>query len=68
MYCKCGSIDEARDAFQEILEKDVVSWNTMIHGYARHGFGEEALTVFELMKTTGIRPDDATMVWFDLLF
>ncbi|KAI9384352.1 hypothetical protein POPTR_012G048800v4 [Populus trichocarpa] len=62
MYCKCGSIDEARDAFQEILEKDVVSWNTMIHGYARHGFGEEALTVFELMKTTGIRPDDATMV------
>jgi pentatricopeptide repeat protein len=40
----------------------------MIHGYARHGFGEEALTVFELMKTTGTRPDDATMVWFDLLF
>ncbi|KAJ6765007.1 hypothetical protein OIU74_023811 [Salix koriyanagi] len=68
MYCKCGSIDEARDAFQEILEKDVVSWNTMIHGYARHGFGAEALIVFELMKTAGIRPDDATMVCFDLLF
>ncbi|KAJ8753653.1 hypothetical protein K2173_026329 [Erythroxylum novogranatense] len=62
MYCKCGSIDEARDAFQEIAHKDVVSWNTIIYGYARHGFGEEALAVFESMKTSGIRPDATTMV------
>ncbi|CAL1404623.1 unnamed protein product [Linum trigynum] len=62
MYCKCGSIDEARDAFGEIAERDVVSWNTMIHGYARHGFGEEALSIFESMKIEGIRPDEATMV------
>ncbi|CAI0452199.1 unnamed protein product [Linum tenue] len=62
MYCKCGSIDEARDAFREIAERDVVSWNTMIHGYARHGFGQEALSIFESMKIEGIRPDEATMV------
>ncbi|CAN0858086.1 Pentatricopeptide repeat-containing protein At4g02750 [Linum grandiflorum] len=62
MYCKCGSIDEARDAFHEIAERDVVSWNTMIHGYARHGFGKEALSLFESMKTEDIRPDEVTMV------
>ncbi|KAK4567549.1 hypothetical protein RGQ29_003355 [Quercus rubra] len=62
MYCKCGSIDEAYDIFEEISEKDVVSWNTMIAGYARHGFGKEAMTVFESMKTAGIKPDDVTMV------
>ncbi|XP_010533968.1 PREDICTED: pentatricopeptide repeat-containing protein At4g02750 [Tarenaya hassleriana] len=62
MYCKCGSIEEAYDAFEEIAEKDVVSWNTMIAGYARHGFGEEALRVFESMKRQGLRPDDATLV------
>ncbi|KAK9996591.1 hypothetical protein SO802_021277 [Lithocarpus litseifolius] len=62
MYCKCGSIDEAYDIFEEISEKDVVSWNTMIAGYARHGFGKEAMTVFESMKTVGIKPDDVTMV------
>ncbi|KAG6675827.1 hypothetical protein I3842_15G124400 [Carya illinoinensis] len=62
MYCKCGDIDEAYDVFEDIAEKDVVSWNTMIAGYARHGFGKEALRVFESMKTVGINPDDVTMV------
>lgn len=62
MYCKCGSIDEAHDAFQEISDKDLISWNTMIYGYARHGFGREALMVFESMKTMGLKPDGATMV------
>lgn len=62
MYCKCGSIDEASEAFKEMKEKDVVSWNTMIAGYARHGFGREALQIFDMMRTKHIRPDDATMV------
>ncbi|GKV23654.1 hypothetical protein SLEP1_g33358 [Rubroshorea leprosula] len=62
MYCKCGSIDEACTAFEEIAEKDVVSWNTMIAGYARHGFGKVALMIFESMKNAGFKPDDATMV------
>ncbi|KAM0945947.1 putative tetratricopeptide-like helical domain superfamily, DYW domain-containing protein [Dioscorea sansibarensis] len=62
MYCKCGSIDEAYGAFKQMPLKDVVSWNTMIAGYARHGFGQEALEVFDLMRTTGIKPDDITLV------
>lgn len=62
MYCKCGSIDEAYDVFKGISEKDVVSWNTIIAGYARHGFGKEALEVFESMKAVGSKPDDVTMV------
>lgn len=62
MYCRCGSIEEAFDVFEDITEKDIVSWNTMIAGYARHGFGKEALAVFESMKMT-IKPDDITLVW-----
>ncbi|XP_043703086.1 pentatricopeptide repeat-containing protein At4g02750 [Telopea speciosissima] len=62
MYCKCGSIDEAYDVFIEMPHKDVVTWNTMITGYAKHGYGREALKVFESMTMTGIRPDDVTMV------
>ncbi|XP_034672895.1 pentatricopeptide repeat-containing protein At4g02750 [Vitis riparia] len=62
MYCKCGSIDDAYIVFEGIEEKEVVSWNTMIAGYARHGFGKEALMLFESMKKTGILPDDVTMV------
>ncbi|KAK4486112.1 hypothetical protein RD792_008780 [Penstemon davidsonii] len=62
MYCRCGSIDEAYEVFNGIEDKDVVSWNTIIIGYARHGFGKEALEHFELMKQAGIRPDEVTMV------
>ncbi|GAB2301450.1 hypothetical protein Dimus_035473 [Dionaea muscipula] len=62
MYCKCGSIDEAALVFESIREKDIVSWNTMIAGYARHGFGNNALEVFQSMTIDGCRPDDATMV------
>ncbi|KAJ4960091.1 hypothetical protein NE237_020001 [Protea cynaroides] len=62
MYCKCGSIDEAYNVFIEMPDKDVVTWNTMITGYAKHGYGREALEVFESMKKTGIGPDDVTMV------
>ncbi|XP_058193003.1 pentatricopeptide repeat-containing protein At4g02750 [Rhododendron vialii] len=62
MYCRCGCIDEAYNVFEDISDKDVVSWNTMIAGYARHGFGKEALQVFESMKSAGIKPDDVTMV------
>nr|GMD12023.1 pentatricopeptide repeat-containing protein At4g02750 [Ipomoea batatas]GME11152.1 pentatricopeptide repeat-containing protein At4g02750 [Ipomoea batatas] len=62
MYCKCGSIGEALDVFKGIAEKDVVSWNTMIAGYARHGFGKEALEFFKMMKDFGIKPDDVTMI------
>ncbi|KAL3818624.1 hypothetical protein ACJIZ3_004529 [Penstemon smallii] len=62
MYCRCGSIDEAYEVFNGIEDKDVVSWNTIIIGYARHGFGKEALEHFDLMKQAGIQPDEVTMV------
>ncbi|KAK1361232.1 Pentatricopeptide repeat-containing protein [Heracleum sosnowskyi] len=62
MYCKCGSIDEAYDVFEDMADKDVVSWNTILAGYARHGFGEKALSIFNSMKAAGVKPDEVTMV------
>ncbi|XP_052168155.1 pentatricopeptide repeat-containing protein At4g02750 [Oryza glaberrima] len=62
MYFKCGNMEDARNAFEEMEERDVVSWNTMIAGYARHGFGKEALEIFDMMRTTSTKPDDITLV------
>ncbi|XP_020702151.1 pentatricopeptide repeat-containing protein At4g02750 [Dendrobium catenatum] len=62
MYFKCGNIDEAYKAYEEISQKDVVTWNTMIVGYARHGFGDKALESFDLMRTTEMKPDNVTLV------
>ncbi|XP_057792032.1 pentatricopeptide repeat-containing protein At4g02750-like [Salvia miltiorrhiza] len=62
MYCSCGNIKEAYDVFKRIDDKDVISWNTIINGYARHGYGQEALQHFDSMKQTSIQPDEITMV------
>jgi len=43
--------------FQEMPERNMVSWNAMIAGLARNGYCDEALKVFRQMKLTSARPD-----------
>ncbi|XP_059067251.1 pentatricopeptide repeat-containing protein At2g03880, mitochondrial-like [Cryptomeria japonica] len=57
MYAKCGSIGKARELFDKMSQRNVVSWNAMIVGYAQNGFCKDALKVFELMKHSGTYPD-----------
>ena len=67
IYCKCGSINEAYEIFEKIEDKNVISWTTLIVGYARHGLGQEALQLFESMKLASIKPNDITMVNFNYI-
>lgn len=62
MYCKCGSLDDARKVFDNIVDRDVVAWNSMIMGYAIHGYSEEALRLFDEMCGMGVKPSDVTFV------
>ncbi|XP_059068267.1 pentatricopeptide repeat-containing protein At4g13650-like [Cryptomeria japonica] len=57
MYAKCGSIDRARELFDRISKRDIISWNAMIAGYAQNGLCKDALKIFELMKNSGTFPD-----------
>ncbi|KAL5723992.1 hypothetical protein ACHQM5_007313 [Ranunculus cassubicifolius] len=62
MYCKCGELDDAGKLFCEMSHKDAVTWNSMISGYAQHGFGEIALQLFDEMMAKRIKPDRITFV------
>eukprot|EP01018_Ginkgo_biloba_P009788 Gb_07729 [translate_table: standard] len=62
MYAKCGSIGDARDVFENLPERTVVSWNALIIGYAMHGCGKECLQLFEQMQHSGIMPNHVTFV------
>jgi len=62
MYAKCGSLGNARKLFDRMPGHDVVSWTAMIAGYAMHGFGNEALQLFEQMRCSGMKPDHVTFV------
>ncbi|CDP09649.1 unnamed protein product [Coffea canephora] len=54
LYGKCGDVDGARQIFDEMVEKNDVSWNTIIaiSGYA--GCYREALDMFRLMVDEGV--------------
>lgn len=60
MYAKCGALGIAMDLFLEIPEKNVVSWNVIIGALALHGFGLEAIGIFQDMRADGIWPDKFT--------
>eukprot|EP01018_Ginkgo_biloba_P034142 Gb_28028 [translate_table: standard] len=62
MYAKCGSIEFARHLFDEMSDRNVVSWSAMIAGYGMHGRGEDALELFSLMQQADVKPDDVTFV------
>lgn len=62
MYAKCGSIEVARQLFDKMSKRDVISWNAMIAGYGMHGLGEDALAIFAQMQEAHMKPDNATFV------
>ncbi|WCJ34612.1 Pentatricopeptide repeat-containing protein At2g37320 [Euphorbia peplus] len=62
MYSKCGSAEDALYIFENMVIKDVVSWNSMISGYAHHGLALEAINLFEKMKKLRIKPDSITFL------
>ncbi|CAA3016442.1 pentatricopeptide repeat-containing At2g20540-like [Olea europaea subsp. europaea] len=62
MYVKCGQLDFADEVFDEMPNRDVVTWNAMISGYAMNGNGDCALEMFSQMQKVGVRPDDVTFI------
>ncbi|KAG8656262.1 hypothetical protein MANES_04G111400v8 [Manihot esculenta] len=62
MYMKCGSVEEGCRVFEKMAERDYVSWNAMIVGYAQNGYGMEALELFRNMLACGEKPDHVTMI------
>ena len=62
MYAKCGDIEAAFSVFESMPKKNLVSWNSIIGGYARHGLATRALEEFQRMIKSGVRPDEVTFV------
>eukprot|EP00250_Pteridium_aquilinum_P031438 c43613_g1_i1 orf=3-827(-) len=50
VYCKCGTLVEAHDVSDEMPERGVVSWTTLMAGYVDYGSCHEALKCFDQMR------------------
>ncbi|GMQ04494.1 hypothetical protein CsSME_00049891 [Camellia sinensis var. sinensis] len=62
MYAKCGEIDDAHGIFSNMISRDLVSWNSMIMGFAHHGLASEALKLFVAMQESVICPNSVTFL------
>ncbi|KAK1429361.1 hypothetical protein QVD17_11569 [Tagetes erecta] len=54
MYAKCGSLDYAKQIFEEMSEKDEISYGSLIYGYMLHGFVDKAMDLFRTMDKPGL--------------
>lgn len=59
-YLKCGSIVDARKLFDELPNRFIVTWNSMISYYISHRTSREALLLFTRMIPEGVLPDEFT--------
>ncbi|KAL0296270.1 UNVERIFIED_CONTAM: putative pentatricopeptide repeat-containing protein [Sesamum radiatum] len=63
MYFKCGQIKEAERLFQSLPERNLVTWNALISGYAHNGNSEKVIEHFERLKTMKhLQPDEITFL------
>ncbi|OWM76276.1 hypothetical protein CDL15_Pgr009922 [Punica granatum] len=62
-YGSSRSVESAGKLFDEMPQRDLVSWSSMISCKANNGFPYEALTLFQQMQMTErTRPDEVTML------
>ncbi|KAL5539503.1 hypothetical protein UlMin_045990, partial [Ulmus minor] len=57
MYSKCGRMEEAQKVFDSIDEKNLISWNALMSGYAQNGQGRKVIEIFEDMLSMDCNPD-----------
>ncbi|KAK7345325.1 hypothetical protein VNO77_15927 [Canavalia gladiata] len=62
MYVKCGEVERARQLFDEMPVKDLITWNAMISGYAQNGHARLVLELYSEMKLGGVSPDPVTLL------
>lgn len=60
MYAKCGAIEKSRKVFDQISQKNIVSWSAMIAAYGMNGLAHNSLTLFREMKLQGLKPNEVT--------
>ncbi|GAV58609.1 PPR domain-containing protein/PPR_2 domain-containing protein [Cephalotus follicularis] len=60
-YAKCGHVMTSRKVFDEMPDRNVVTWNAMLGGYLRNGDKDSAKDLFEKM------PRRSEVSWIEMI-
>ncbi|KVH89504.1 pentatricopeptide repeat-containing protein At5g04780, mitochondrial-like [Cynara cardunculus var. scolymus] len=61
VYAKCGEFLDSRRLFDQIPDRNIVSWNALFSCYTQGDFFKEAIYLFQDMVSSGIRPDEFSL-------
>nr|GEU31146.1 hypothetical protein [Tanacetum cinerariifolium] len=62
MYGKCGSVWNSATIFDEMIEKNVVSWTALVSALGLNGYEQEAVERFKQMEMIGIELDKIAFI------
>ncbi|AQK50898.1 pentatricopeptide repeat-containing protein At5g50390, chloroplastic [Zea mays] len=62
LYCKWGRMEDARNVFERMPRRNLISWNALIAGYGYHGMGDKAIEMFERLIAEGAVPNHVTFL------
>ncbi|KAJ0523826.1 putative tetratricopeptide-like helical domain superfamily, DYW domain-containing protein [Helianthus annuus] len=62
MYAKCGSLEDCERMFDEMPERNLITWNALLGAYTHLGDADMALALFEEMKCGNVNPNYVTFV------
>ncbi|KAK7269537.1 hypothetical protein RIF29_22268 [Crotalaria pallida] len=62
MYSKCGFLELGVKVFNQMMVKNVITFNTMISACGTHGLAEKGLAFYEQMRVAGVRPNNVTFI------
>ena len=62
MYAKCGMLVKAEQVIEQLPIRNVISWSSLIAGYAQQGQGHQAVNCYEWMQSEGLCPNVVTFI------
>ncbi|EFJ07325.1 hypothetical protein SELMODRAFT_71953, partial [Selaginella moellendorffii] len=61
-FSQFGRLDRSHKIFETMPERNTVSWNAMLHGYAKNAHAVETLDLYKRMACEGVDPDATTLI------
>lgn len=61
-YSKCGEPNMARKAFSNVLQKNIVIWNTLISCYSQNDLPDVSISLLPQILQNGLRPDSISII------
>lgn len=62
MYNNCSNLQEGQRVFELLTERNVITWNVMMTGFVHHGYGKEAIQLFDRMEKERVVVDALTTI------